>query len=204
LRAVPLLAQITSVTAAAFSINGLGAPIIYAVVGESLHRPPSFVGVLGSAQGLGAIAGGFLMTPLLRRAGSARMTGLSLAAFAAGYAAYLSGSVALVMTGTVIDGAGLVWLVAVSGTAIQRYTPPRLQGRAIAAWTTVVITPQTLSIAVGTALISYVSYRVLLLIVIAALGACAVYLLARPAPEPTTSPAAGAAMDGAIHQGSRV
>lgn len=188
LRAVPLLAQITFVTAAAFSIIGLGEPIIYAVVGEGLHRPPAFVGVLGTAQGLGAIAGGILMTSLLRRAGSARMIGLALAAFAAGYAAYLSDSVALVMTGTVIDGAGLVWLVAVSGTAIQRGTPPRLQGRASAAWTMVVITPQTLSIAVGTALISYVSYRVLLLVIIATLGACAIFLLARPAPEPTTRP----------------
>jgi len=125
------------------------------------------------------------MTPLLRRAGSARMIGLALAAFAAGYATYLSGSVALVMIGTIIDGAGLVWLVAVSGTAIQRYSPPRLLGRASAAWTMVVITPQTLSIAMGTALISYVSYRVLLFVIIAGLGACAVLLLARPAPEPT-------------------
>jgi len=56
----------------------------------------------------------------------------------------------------------------------------------------VVITPQTISIAVGAALISYVSYRVLLLAIIAVIGACAAYLLARPAPSPPTtrSPAA--------------
>ena len=53
-----------------------------------------------------------------------------------------------------------------------------------AAWTMVVITPQTVSIATGAALISYVSYRVLLLAIIAVIGACAAYLLARPAPEP--------------------
>jgi hypothetical protein len=44
--------------------------------------------------------------------------------------------------GTVADGAGLVWLVAVTGTAIQRYTLPRLQGRATAAWTMTVLTPR--------------------------------------------------------------
>jgi hypothetical protein len=48
----------------------------------------------------------------------------------------------------------------------------------------VVITPQTVSIAIGTALISYVNYRVLLLAIIAVIGECAAYLLARPAPEP--------------------
>jgi len=47
-----------------------------------------------------------------------------------------------------------------------------------------VITPQTVSIAAGTALISYLSYRVLLLAVIGVVGACAVVILARPAPEP--------------------
>jgi hypothetical protein len=52
----------------------------------------------------------------------------------------------------------------------------------------VVITPQTLSIAVGAALISYVSYRVLLLAVIATIGGCALYLLARPVPEPDGLP----------------
>ena len=48
----------------------------------------------------------------------------------------------------------------------------------------VVITPQTISIAVGVALISFVSYRILLLIIIAAIGACAIYLLAGAVPEP--------------------
>jgi Transmembrane secretion effector len=46
LRAVPLLAQVTVVTACAFSIIGLGETIIFAVIGQGLHRPPSFLGVL--------------------------------------------------------------------------------------------------------------------------------------------------------------
>jgi MFS family permease len=184
LRAVPLLAQMTLVTACAFSIIGLQETIVFAVIGQGLHRPPTFFGVVSSAQGAGAIAGGIIMSPLLRRIGPARMTGLALAGFAVGSVGYLSGSVVLVLAGAVVGGLGLVWLVAVTATAIQRYTPPRLQGRANAAWTMLVITPQTVSIAAGAALITYVSYRILLLAVIATIGACAVYLLAWPAPEP--------------------
>jgi MFS family permease len=189
LRAVPLLSQITIISACAFSIIGLEETIIFAVIAQGLHRPPPFLGVVSSAQGAGAIAAGIIMSPLLRRIGSARMIGLALGGFALGSAAYLSGSVALVLAGAVADGLGLVWLVAVTTAAIQRYSPPRLQGRASAAWTMVVITPQTVSIAAGAALISYVSYRILLLAVIAAIGGCAAYLLARPASDPVSDSA---------------
>jgi uncharacterized membrane protein YfcA len=47
-----------------------------------------------------------------------------------------------------------------------------------------ILTPQTVSIAAGAALISFVDYRLMLAIVAAAIGACALVLLLRPAPEP--------------------
>jgi hypothetical protein len=75
-------------------------------------------------------------------------------------------------------------------TAMQEHTPPRLQGRVNAAATTLLITPQTLSIAAGAALISVVSYRLLLLAMAVIIGACAGWLLARPAAAPDAAPAA--------------
>lgn len=191
LRTVPLLAQITVVTAVAFAIIGLEETITFAVIAQGLHRPPSFLGVLSSVQGAGSIAAGVVMSPLLRRIGSARMIGLALAGFALGSLAYLTSSVVLVLAGEVATGAGLVWLVAVTGTAIQRFTPPRLQGRANAAWTMAVITPQTVSIAAGAAMISHISYRILLFAVVAVIGGCAAWLLARPASEPGTEQPSG-------------
>ncbi len=170
LRATPLLLQVTVVTACAFSVIGLCETIIFAVIGQGLHRPPSFFGVLSSAQGAGAIAGGIALTYLLRRLGSARVVGLALAAFSLACGAYLSHSVALCIAGTVGDGIGLVWLVAAATTATQRYSPPALQGRVNAAFMMVILTPQTVSIAAGTALISMVDYRLLLLLVILATG----------------------------------
>ena len=105
---------------------------------------------------------------MLRRLGSARVVGLALA---------------------------LVWLVAAATTATQRYSPPSLQGRVNAAFMMLILTPQTVSIAAGTLLISLVDYRLLLLIslvdyrlllllVILATGACGLLLLIRPAAEP--------------------
>ena len=146
LRAVPLLAQITLVTACAFAVLGLNETVIFAVIGQGLHRPPTFFGIYTSVQGAGAIAGGIIMSRLLRRIGPARMTGLAIAGVCLASIASLTSSTAVVLAGAVTDGIGLVWLVAVAGTAIQRYTPPRLQGRVTAAWTMLVITPQTISI----------------------------------------------------------
>ena len=184
LRAVPLLLQLTAVTACAFSVIGLCETIIFAVIGQGLHRPPSFLGILSAAQGAGSIAGGIALTFLLRRLGSARVVGLALAASSLACVAYLSHSVTLCLAGAATDGIGLVWLVAAATTATQRYSPPSLQGRVDAAFMMLILTPQTLSIAAGTLLISLVDYRLLLLIVIAATGACALLLLVRPAAEP--------------------
>lgn len=158
--------------------------IIYAVVGEGLHRPASFMGVVLSVQGVGAIVSGLTAAYLMRRFGAARTVGLALACFAIGTVFYRTSTLPLVLAGAVLDGLGVVWLSVGLFTAMQEHTPPRLQGRVNAAATTVLITPQTVSIAAGAALISVVSYRLMLLVVAAVIGACAAWLLARPAGLP--------------------
>jgi MFS family permease len=193
IRAVPLLAQLTLVSAIAFGVIGVEETVIYAVVGEGLHRPPSFMGVVLSVQGAGAIASGLTAAYLMRRVGAARTTGLALGCFALGALVYQTSSLPLVLTGAVIDGLGVVWLTVGIFTAMQEHTPPRLQGRVNAAATTLLITPQTLSIAAGAALISMVSYRLLLLVMAVIIGACAAWLLARPAAAPAEHPDAAPA-----------
>jgi MFS family permease len=187
LRSVPLLAQITLMCALAFSVIGLNETIIFAVVDQGLHRPPSFFGVTSSVQGAGSIAAGFTVAWLLRRVGTARTIGLGLAVFALAAAAYRTHSLVLVLAAAVGDGIALIWLVVALTTATQRHTPPQLQGRVTAAWTMLILTPQTISIAIGAALISFVDYRILLLVIMAVIGACALFLLIRPAPEPAAA-----------------
>lgn len=184
IRAVPLLAQLSLVSAIAFSVIGLFETIIFAVVGQGLHHPPSFVGVLLSVEGGGSIAAGLTAAYLMRRAGAARTVGLSLTCFASGAALNMTSSIPLVLLGAILFGLGVVWLSVGLFTAMQRHTPPRLQGRVNAASTTLLITPQTVSIAAGAALIGVVSYRLMLLVVAVVIGGCAAWLLTRPAPAP--------------------
>jgi MFS family permease len=189
LRAIPLLWQITLVTACAFSVIGLNETIVFAVISQGLHRPPSFFGILNSVQGAGAIAGGLAVAWLMRHLGAARVIGLALASFALASVAYRTHSLALCLTGAVADGIGLIWLVVAFSTAVQVHTPPRLQGRVDAAWGMMIVTPQTVSIAAGAALISFIDYKLLLLVITAVVGTCALLLLIRPAPEPVAAAA---------------
>lgn len=72
---------------------------------------------------------------------------------------------------------------AVSGglsAAVQRLTPPGLQGRAYAAAEVLITTPQTISIAAGAALIAVVAYQWLLLAMAGIFAATAACLLTRP------------------------
>ena len=114
------------------------------MIGEGLHRPPSFLGVYGAVQGAGAIVGGIPLGFVMRRLGSARVVGFSLAAFSLASAAWMTSSLWLVLLAALFDGIGLVWLVAAATTAAQRYTPPSLQGRVNAALMMLIVTPQTL------------------------------------------------------------
>ena len=189
LRSVPLLAQITLMCACAFSVIGLNETIIFAVIDQGLHRPPSFFGITSSVQGAGSIAAGLTVAWLLKRLGTARMIGLGLAVFALAAAAYRTHSLVLILAAAVADGIALIWLVVAFTTAAQRHTPPQLQGRVTAAWTMLILTPQTISIAAGAVLIAFVDYRTMLLVIMAVIGACALFLLIRPAAEPAPAAA---------------
>jgi hypothetical protein len=77
-------------------------------------------------------------------------------------------------------------------------------GRVNAAATTLLISPQTLSIAAGAALISVVSYRLLLIVMAVIIGACAAWLLARPAAAPAGVPGAAPAVPDAAEKATPV
>ena len=156
------LRRIVPVTGLALLVVGFIETAIFAVLQHGLHRPPSFLGVLSVAQGVGAIAGGVTASAALRRFGDGRTLGVGVLLFAAGDALFLIPSLAPVLVGFTVAGAGLSWAVVAFGTAIQLRTPADLQGRVYSAADMILGTPQTLSIALGAALITVVDYRILI------------------------------------------
>lgn len=189
------LRQIVFSTGAALLVVGFSETIIFAVIDQGLHRPPSFLGVLSTLQGIGAIAGGLTAVRGLRALGDVRIAGLGMAGFALGELSFVSSNLPLVAVGVGIAGFGVSWFIVGLMTAIQVRTPLRLQGRVSSAADVIISTPQTASIAVGAVLIAVVDYRFLVVAESVAVAFCAAYLLTRRAvvPAETESPQAPSA-----------
>jgi hypothetical protein len=173
------LRQIVFATGACLLVVGFSETIVFAVIDEGLHRAPSFLGVLSSLQGVGAIVGGVTGARVMRAIGDVRLCGLGMAAFALGDLTFVTHTLALVSAGIVVSGLGISWLIIGWATAIQVRTPLRLQGRVSSASDLIATTPQTVSIAAGAALVAVVDYRLLVVTMAVVVAACAAYLLTR-------------------------
>ncbi|MGH3208697.1 MAG: MFS transporter [Trebonia sp.] len=162
------------------TVFGFGETISYAIAGNGLHRPAAFVGILAAAQGAGAVAGGLSAAPLVRLLGEGRLIGIAMLVAAAGAALQVPPLLPPVLAGDIVFGAAIPCLVVGLISLAQRVTPPELQGRVYAAAETLITTPQTISIALGAALITVAGYQTLLLTMAAVIALAACYLLTRP------------------------
>lgn len=173
------LRQIVLGVALALLVVGFEETLVFVIIEQVLHRPASFLGVLSTLQGAGAIAGGLTASRLLRRIGDTKLVGLGLVAFALGDALFLVQSLAAVCLGFALAGAGIAWVVVAFGTALQLRTPLAIQARVSAAASVSVAVPQTLSIAVGAGLSTLVDYRVLIAAIVVVTAVSGLWLSSR-------------------------
>lgn len=158
----PGLRRIVGSVAVALLVVGFAETLIFSVIDQGLHRPPSFLGVLSAAQGAGAIAGALAAPSIMRRVGDARLIAGGLALFALGDTLIIVPSLIAVLPGMLVAGAGISWAVVGFGSAIQLRTPLELQGRVYSTADTLLSVPQVFSIAAGAGLSTLVDYRILL------------------------------------------
>lgn len=182
--ATPVLKRVVSSLAVACCVIGFAETAIFAIVAFELHRSPSFIGVVMAAQGVGAIVGGPLSAPVMRRTGERWLSGIGLALIAVGCLLFEAGPLPLVLLGAVVFGVALPPLLVGAYTLIQTRTSSELQGRAFSAFDLIATLPQTISIAVGAALITVLGYRGELTIMAVVVAASAIMLLLPVAGEP--------------------
>lgn len=174
-----VLRLVVGVAGVAVLVIGFAETVFFAVVDEGLNRPPSFLGVLSSIQGVGAIFGGLTAARMIRRRGEPHVLALGLLALGLGCGLSASSSLPIVAAGTVLFGLGIPWAVVAMNTVIQTNTPNHLQGRAMSASSMMLSAPQTLSIGFGALAIAIIDYRLLLAAMTAVLLSCAGYLLTK-------------------------
>ncbi|MHB8379793.1 MAG: MFS transporter [Acidimicrobiales bacterium] len=186
--ATPVLRRMVIALAVALSVVGFAETAIFAVVSIELHRSASFVGVIMSVQGVGAIIGGPLSAPMMRRLGERWLSGVGLVLVVVGSLLFEGGSLPLVLLGAVVFGVALPPLLVGAFTLLQLRTPDELQGRAFSAFDLIASLPQTISIAVGAALITVLGYRGELSIIALVVAFSAVILLLPVKGEPNFGP----------------
>jgi MFS family permease len=179
LRRTPILRAAVICVVTAMLALGLAESVFFAVVDEGLHKPVTFLGLLQTAMGVGAIGGGVLITLLIPRTGEKRPVAVGLALIAVGSALSIVPNVWIVALGMVSIGAGLPITVVCITTLLQRHTPAAIQGRVFTTFEMLTGVPQVASIAVGAALVGLVDFHILLSVMAGGLGLAAVYAFVR-------------------------
>jgi MFS family permease len=184
----PILRRMAISLAVALSVVGFIETAIFAITSDELHRSPSFIGVLMAAQGVGALIGGPLSAPVMRRIGERWLCGVGLIGIVMGSLLLEGGSLTFVMMGGVFFGVALPPLLVGAYTLLQLRTPNDLQGRAFSAFDLIASLPQTLSIGVGAVLVTVIGYQGELTIIAIVVSIAALILLLPIPGEPNFGP----------------
>jgi MFS family permease len=192
LRTHPVLGPITAACAAGLLVISFSNALTFEVATTVLHHTASFVAVLTTMQGLGALLGGPSAAPLLRRLstdqhGETKLMSLALAGAFLATVLRAIPTESAVLAGNILIGAAIPWLLVAAITAVQTHTPDRIRGRVIAAASLAASLPQLLGQAIGATLITMLPYTAICTLVALVLGSAATALAwhTQHAPNPT-------------------
>jgi len=184
-----VLRELTTGVGAALLVAGFSETIIFAITSDGLHRSASFIGVLGTFQGIGSILGGLTAARLMQKIGELRLAAIGLTLFGVGDSLWLIPRLGVVLPAMALAGVGIVWAIVALATAYQRRSPTEMQGRVAAASNMLFSVPQTISIAAGAALITIIDYRIEIVAMALVFAVASVYLLTRRDDRRSTEPA---------------
>ncbi len=173
-----VLRKLLVTTVLALIVIGFMETISFAIVSEGLHKRPTFLGVLVTLQAAGAIASAIIVPAIMKRIGEVLTIGAAIVLIGAGSLLLMTSSLAVVLAGSAVLGGSIILANVAAITLIQRRTKPELMGRVDAVLTFASTGPQAISIAVGAALITIVSYRLLLAAITVMMAVACGYWLA--------------------------
>jgi MFS family permease len=158
-------------------VFGFTESALFAVVTDGLHRPASFIGVTGVAQGVGSLLVGPFIGRAAQRIGEIRLVVLGLLGYAASLLLLIVPALPVVLSALFIAGVSLPLVAVGSFTCLQRYSPNRLQGRVFSAADLLFSTGLVTSIAVGAGLLTLLGYPLLFVVAVAVLIVSSVIVL---------------------------
>jgi MFS family permease len=180
IRTVRPLAQIVLALTVLCTVIGLTETAGFAIITTGLHLSAAWIGGWQMVMGVGALIGGPTVGKAMRRLGEGRVAAIGMLGWALASGLEIVPNIGLVAAGAVVGGFSLPWIIAPSMTFMQRSTPSSLQGRVSSTVDVLTSTPQSLSIAVGAALLAVLGYQVLMLVVVVISFGAGLWLVTRP------------------------
>jgi MFS family permease len=140
-------------------VLGFTESAIYALL-DAFHRPATFVSVIVSVQGVGAVMGGLSSSLVVKRIGEVAACVVGLVLLVVGiFVIAATHSIVVVCLSAAVFGASLPLITVAFMTLIQRRTPQAIMGRVSTAVEIVMATPQAISLALGSLLVVLITYR---------------------------------------------
>jgi MFS family permease len=159
-------------------VLGFSESAIYALL-DAFDKPATFVAVIVSVQGVGAVLGGLGSSWVIRRVGEVAACALGLALVATGVLIWAAThSVVMVCVAAAVFGIALPLFTVAFMTLVQRRTPQAIMGRVSTAVEVVMAMPQAVSLAVGSLLVVLISYRLIFLVMAVVTTVAAAYVVA--------------------------
>jgi MFS family permease len=162
--------------ALAILVLGFTESAIYALL-DDFDKPVTYVSVIVSVQGVGAVAGGLASSWVVKRIGETATCALGLVAIVVGIS-IMAGthSFAVVCLAATLFGAAIPMFIVALMTLIQRRTPQAIMGRVSAAVEVVFAVPEAISLGVGALLVVVLSYRQIFVIMAVVTALAAAYI----------------------------
>lgn len=158
------LRRLTIATAIVTLAAGVMEVVIFALIDEGLHRAPEFLGVLSTTQGIGAVIGGVVVGATMRRIGEVPTIAWALVAAGVGVGLLATAQLAIVFVATAAVGIAVSFYNVAFITLVQRRTDAAMQGRVMSAIDAAFTVPFVVSIALGAAIVTLVSFRVIYIV----------------------------------------
>ncbi|GAB2590584.1 MFS transporter [Paractinoplanes abujensis] len=150
---VPAVRNPVLLAAVAIGGSGLKDAAVLAHLVHDLHLPSTHLGLLGTGQGAGSIAGGLMVGRVLARRSAITVAAVGAVVFAAGCVSQALPWFPAMVAGSVVIGIGLPWTLIAAVTAVQTLTPDHLLGRVAATANTIMFGPVAIGIPLGAAAI---------------------------------------------------
>ncbi|MGZ4150349.1 MAG: MFS transporter [Actinomycetota bacterium] len=153
------LRRLTIGTALVTLAVGVTEVAVFAVIDQGMHRPPEFLGVISSVQGVGSVAAGLVVGLAIRRVGEVWTVAAGAVAAAIGMCLFGTAALVLVFVGAVSLGVAITLFNVGYVTLMQRRTALEMQGRVMSAADAAVTIPYLISFVLGAAIVSVIGFR---------------------------------------------